>query len=89
MLMTSYWQQLKKLGISNMLKSQRDRQTLSILERLKQGGMPSVMSPVPTPGDEGDFEDDTEHPELDAMGQSLMAPLRKPKKKPLVDEGSY
>lgn len=66
-----------------MLPSVRNKATLSILDRLKQKGMPASMSPVGELGEEGMAMQDEE---LSAMGDVLRAPSSvplPPQKKPL------
>lgn len=57
-----------------MLKSVKDRATVSILEKLKQKGMPASMSPVPAPMGEEEFQQEPEYEEADPMGQTIQAP---------------
>lgn len=73
-----------------MLQSTRNKATVSILDRLKQKGMPAVASPMPTPIGEEEFQEEPDYNSLDPLAQSLQAPgLRKQdllkKKKPLPE----
>lgn len=80
-----------------MLPSVRNKATMSILDRLKQKGMPTAPA--------GEFNEEAqpavEDPELNAMGQTLRAagpsvpvPMPAPRKKkplpvPSIDEEAY
>lgn len=83
-----------------MLPLQRNKATLSILDKLKQKGMPAAAT-SPVDGFDEEAQPAVEDQDLGAMGQVLRAPgpsapigLGKPKKKkpllaPSEDEGVY
>lgn len=78
-----------------MLQSKKNKITISILDRLKQQGMPA--SPVPTPGDEGDFDAELSYEEVEGPNGPEIRSLsglpmpKKSKKKPVPssDEEAY